>query len=370
MLFARVWLILGSFIFSNPVLAQETGEASLNPGEGSLSVTSSVSGAQVFVDYDLAGEVPHTQALSSGAHNVRVTADNFDPYVMRVTIVAGEIAEIHAELLEGGGTVEFFVDPQGAAVEMDGRSVGSTPIRVTDLQEGEHRWNVSAPNHETHEGRFQFRAGQNVLIVGELESSTGLFEVTSRPSGAQVFLDGELVGDTPLQLEDVEPGLHRLRVSAEGRGSVLREIDTTDGAKGELYALLPSRACRVVVKTGNPEARVYVDEQLVGQDKTVDIHLARGAYEISVDAPGLKRASLRVRVPDAGVRAFRAELVPEAARADSQLVRSKSLAFFNTWQFWTAVGSVGGAGVIGTVMVLNQPEPVVQVAGDVAVVLP
>ena len=84
MLFARVWLVLGSFSLLNPVLAQESGEASLN-SEGSLSVTSSVSRAQVYVDYELVGQVPHTQVLSPGAHNLRVTAEKILQCVIQIS---------------------------------------------------------------------------------------------------------------------------------------------------------------------------------------------------------------------------------------------------------------------------------------------
>jgi hypothetical protein len=43
----------------------------------------------------------------------------------------------------------------------------------------------------------------------------GLFAIT-RPVGAQVFLDGKLVGTTPLFLSGLSPGSHQVRLELAG----------------------------------------------------------------------------------------------------------------------------------------------------------
>lgn len=40
--------------------------------------------------------------------------------------------------------------------------------------------------------------------------------IDSRPAGARVFVDGRLVGTTPLLLDDVAPGDHAVRFELEG----------------------------------------------------------------------------------------------------------------------------------------------------------
>jgi len=47
-------------------------------------------------------------------------------------------------------------------------------------------------------------------------ATTGSLLVTSRPLGARVSLDGNMVGETPLSVTEVAPGEHRLDVSLEG----------------------------------------------------------------------------------------------------------------------------------------------------------
>ena len=57
-----------------------------------------------------------------------------------------------------------------------------------------------------------------------------MLDIVSDPPGAQVFVDDELVGRTDpetgrLRLTTLSPGRHRVRVSADGREDIIREVD-------------------------------------------------------------------------------------------------------------------------------------------------
>jgi hypothetical protein len=47
-------------------------------------------------------------------------------------------------------------------------------------------------------------------------AATGSLDVISEPAGANVYVDGKLAGQTPLQMSALEPGDHRVRVSKDG----------------------------------------------------------------------------------------------------------------------------------------------------------
>jgi hypothetical protein len=59
----------------------------------------------------------------------------------------------------------------------------------------------------------------------------GTLHIDSDVPGAQVFLDRQLVGKTPLTLPDVTPGTHRINVSAEGFEGVAETIEVTPGPR-------------------------------------------------------------------------------------------------------------------------------------------
>ena len=63
-------------------------------------------------------------------------------------------------------------------------------------------------------------------------------EVLSRPSGAQVFVDGALVGQTPLSLPTVEPGAHAVRISLPGHQRWVTSVDVRPGDRTRVAASL------------------------------------------------------------------------------------------------------------------------------------
>jgi hypothetical protein len=297
-----------------------------------------------------------------------VSARNFDPWVSRIRVEEGKVTKKEVELFEGGGSVEFVVSPAGAQVFIDGKLAGTAPIRLTDLPLGVHRYVISAPVHEGATGEFTFKFGANLLVVDELEPSAGKWEVRSTPTGADVFIDDELVGQTPLSTTGISNELHRVRVSLAGYGSVLREVDTRGGERGELTVSLPKGGTTIRVNTRREDALVRVNGNLLGSGKKVTFALHGGVYRLRVEADGMKAAESRMSAPRRGSLIYKAQLVSLEDSGSSTLSVSKPLT--SHWAFWSAIGGLGvGAGVVAAVTVLgNQPEPPPN--GDVVVTLP
>lgn len=343
-------------------------QANAEERTGTLSVSSSVEGAIVWVNNREVGTTPYSAELPVGTHSLRVAARYYDPWVSRVQIREGRTTTKEVELFEGGGTVEFIVSPSKAEVVIDGKPAGLAPIRLTDLPPGEHRYIISADVHEGTTGTFRFQQGDNLVIVEELEPSAGKWEVRSTPEGAEVFIDDELAGVTPLSLSGISSDVHRVRVSKDGYGSVFREVDTSAGGRGELTVNLPDSSGRLRVKTRSDSAEVRVNGNLIGTGSSVTLPIQRGVYTLRVEEDGFKAAEARLNMPRSGSILYKARLVEASETANSVLAISTPLT--SSWIFWSAVGGVGaGAGIATAVVVIgNQPEPPPD--GDVKVTLP
>lgn len=61
-------------------------------------------------------------------------------------------------------------------------------------------------------------------------AATASLDVISEPAGANVYVDGKLAGQTPLQVSALEPGDHRVRVSKDGylENARIVTVSTTD----------------------------------------------------------------------------------------------------------------------------------------------
>ena len=66
----------------------------------------------------------------------------------------------------------------------------------------------------------------------------GSMEVLSRPSGAQVYVDGSLVGRTPLSLPMMEPGSHAVRIALPGHQRWVTSVVVRPGDRTRVAASL------------------------------------------------------------------------------------------------------------------------------------
>lgn len=325
---------------------------------GVLKVVSSAPGAEVWLDGASIGNAPVTKYVPAGPHKLRVVADNFEPFVRQVEVVADKTVELTAAMVPGPGSVEF-TGPPGANVTVAGQTY-AVPVRLASPGAGPYAWRAQAPGFEVGEGTLTLVRGRNYLVAITLESSAGVIAVTSKPAGAQVRIDGKLVGATPLKSREFTPGAHGVEVSLDGYATTYRQVDTTSERAAVDLTLGKGAGAAVVVQTGSADGVVFFNQVEVGRGQQVRVeHVARGKITVAV-ATGDKRVEGRVEVPSSGTLNARA--------TDKSVVETRPLT--QSWGFWAAVG--GGAVAAGTtaavVVAANQPAPPPE--GDVVVTLP
>jgi hypothetical protein len=127
------------------------------------------------------------------------------------------------------GTAAFDSLPAGAEVSIDGTPRGVTPLQLT-LPPGQHT--VELRSGETVRTLpLTIEAGSTVSQYVEFAAAptTGRLEIVSEPSGAQVRVDGQLRGVTPLTIAAIAPGEHAIAVSS-GDTTVRRQVTIAAGA--------------------------------------------------------------------------------------------------------------------------------------------
>ena len=129
--------------------------------------------------------------------------------------------------------------PSRAAVILNGRWRGRTPVTIDNLPFGSYAVRVvasgfrsaredvklnAADASQTVNARLQAEESASVPSRGAAPPAaatvfTGSLFVDSRPRGASVLLDGKAVGITPLALADVRIGTHVVRLELTGKRS-------------------------------------------------------------------------------------------------------------------------------------------------------
>ena len=64
---------------------------------------------------------------------------------------------------------------------------------------------------------------------------TGAIDVTSSPAGAEVYIDGALVGSTPGDFTEIAPGRHLVSVKKEGFDPVEETVNVTAGGTEQVF---------------------------------------------------------------------------------------------------------------------------------------
>jgi hypothetical protein len=142
--------------------------------------------------------------------------------------------------------------PAGASVMVDGESRGVTPLALRELAFGAHTVRVSYPGHDTRERPVTFTERRPARSLDfELRptsvtspattpaaNSPGSLIVTSRPSGAQVFVDDSLIGTTPFLLSSVGAGVKHLRIELSGYKTWTASVQIEPGARSRVAANL------------------------------------------------------------------------------------------------------------------------------------
>jgi hypothetical protein len=126
--------------------------------------------------------------------------------------------ELIAEVRRRVTTLEVRCNVDGAQVRLGDRVIGTTPLaKPVVVVAGEVQLEISAPGLASFTKVLKLPGDERVVVDATLEPlrTNATLHVTSRSTGAQVFVDGRPIGPTPATAT-VVPGLHALRVVRNG----------------------------------------------------------------------------------------------------------------------------------------------------------
>lgn len=264
--------------------------------------------ARLLVDGDpVERQGAGTLAVLSGNHLLRAEADGFEPFEEMIAVVAGAETRKTITLRPNRRTLQFVTVPAGVSVSIDGGppilSAGPpTPESQALAQQGGFDPNnasapvlipmVTAGDHKVtfEKNCYQPRA-LSVKVSLDVEQNTALkftpvvlqdarseLRLTSTPSGADVFVDGEKKGATPLVLPGQCGGERDLAVIKPDVGSWSERIRLTAGEVNTLdVKLRPTLAYVGTFRLDEWGRAVWSDE-----DKPLLDELAKGLKTLNV----------------------------------------------------------------------------------------
>lgn len=159
-----------------------------------------------------------------------------------------------SESLGGDGELVVQSRPEGAAVTIDDKDRGVTPLTIR-LSPGAHVLQVKAGSAEPRVIPLAIRAGTQTAQYVEMQgvATTGVLEVRSEPSKARVTIDGRERGSTPLTLRDVAPGDYQVVLERAGWKST-QTVRIEPGATAQLVVPIPRGGAPAPAAVPPPDA--------------------------------------------------------------------------------------------------------------------
>lgn len=227
----------------------------------------------------------------------------------------------------GVGRLYVLTYPPGAAVWVDGDSVGVTPVPPHALRAGAHALSIRKEGFAPYDTVVWLASDETSFHHVELEagaarsrkpaqaspaqrergaeeaSGRGGIAVSSDPAGSEVWIDDERAGTTPLTLSGLTRGWHRLSIRHDGYEPHVAEVEVEPGAVADLQVALAESTGALTVLV-RPWGSIYIDGRLhkLDTDAPYRTALAVGTHRIKALHPTLGTLEREVVVEAGGAQ--------------------------------------------------------------------
>ena len=192
-----------------------------------LSLSSSPSGADVYINGDYRGETPLMLSLSPGGYTVTFRKEGYREETRYITLSVGEFRSIHVDLKPLQATLKLRTDPSGVDVYIEGKYVGTTSENglILVLDPGTYRIRLEKEGYETEIFMVELETGEETNVFKELEEKVIFSEVRieTQPSKATVYLNGYYHGETPVTIY-IQTGTYEITVVKPGYRTIVRTV--------------------------------------------------------------------------------------------------------------------------------------------------
>lgn len=271
-----------------PFAKQKAIATERSSSTGRLSIQSRPSGAQIVLESDSLGQTPvNNHPVRAGVLFVTLTKSGYAPLD---TIVITETDHPTTALFElqplrssadssQPRAKDSLTAPSENPTETPAPQPSSSLTASAAVDSPAPDSPASAPSSATDSS-----AEPSPLP----EPTTGQIRVTSTPSPATVWLDGQYRGTTPVTLSDLSPGEHRLSVQKSGYNPYHASVSLEARGNRSIHTELP-------VQTGTlqvlviPWGTIYIDNELHKADTDLQYttELSAGVHQLRISHPVL-----------------------------------------------------------------------------------
>ncbi|HHJ16836.1 MAG TPA: PEGA domain-containing protein [Gammaproteobacteria bacterium] len=228
-----------------------------------------------------------------------VPMGGFQEYSLILEELPGRIT-LH---VEPGVDFELFVDDAPLAVDAAG---------IAEIPRGTHRLRVQAQRYLAEELSLAVEGfGKAQTAAFKLRPAWALVSIDTQPAGAELRVDGELLGITPLQVELLQ-GSRSIELSLAAYKPVLLQQDIVAGVPLQLHGIELQPADGSLALQSTPSgASIRINGDFMGTTPATLSLASRQPHRVQLSKPGYRDVQQSVTLEPLQARELTLELPPE-----------------------------------------------------------
>lgn len=308
------------------------------PAQANLILATSQPGVQITITGPqsgrfMAGHQPLYLRARHGKYMVQLTGPRLRPVEFEASIRAGEVFDRRIQMvpdfaqvtIQGAvGTTVYVTPDPGVRIFLGSIEDPEGLVLDNRLLKGEHRLLALHPSLMDAEPEpVQLGAEPVVLTLSQAVRPSELI-VVSDPPGAQVLLNGSLLGTTPLSVQNIEVNKDlQLEVVKDGYRPYLRSLRFSEGEQldvdvGQLQLRLGTVGYSVTIASEQPpafsELELFVDGEPQLLQPAGSLELTEGTHRIRLTHPDYFPAEAIIDIADRSEQNLELLLKPRPAR--------------------------------------------------------
>ena len=184
----------------------------------------------------------YSAMLPYGNHTYKVEAGGYISKSGSFTISSSDMTPINVSLVSAMATVSVTCPTPAVSLYVDKKSVGTIPW-TGSLKEGMHLIEAKKEGYRSQQRTINLSQQQKLDVAfNELVAIQGNLSVNYKPFGADVYIDGNKVGQSPRVFNGIMVGNHKVEIKKEGYGTESKTVNILESQTATLSGVLTTNA--------------------------------------------------------------------------------------------------------------------------------
>ena len=192
------------------------------------------------IQQNVSSDGEYSAMLPYGIHTYKVEAGGYISKSGSFSVSSGDMTPISVSLVSALATISVTCPTPAVSLYVDKKSVGNAPWSGS-LREGMHLVEAKKNGYRSQRKTIQLSQQQKLDVAfGELIAIQGNLSVNYKPFGADVYVDGKKLGQSPRVFNGLLVGNRQVEVRKDGYATNKKSVMISEGQTASISGTLSS----------------------------------------------------------------------------------------------------------------------------------